>query len=275
LPVGVSCVRLTDAGDCTEADFGNGIALACLSLKQDACEKWRIASVTDACGPRRLVKRNDLLFDLINGCDVTRIVEIGWAKWHRRHVPPVPFKQFAQALGWDETQPECAEYPTVDFWVTFSRPVRADTVGPECFVMTVTSDQAEGCWRDVYRVPIVAVDTDWLTPEAGDPPGHVRGARIVVSGAWLRDGVLGDGSIFREGETGVEIEIRGDFIVDCLGQTVDANPRGRMPMPTGSDGPGDAYISTFTVAERFPSSGGQPGPSQPKRPTLQNKGTAS
>ena len=36
-----------------------------------------------ACGPRRLVKRNDLLFDLIRGCDLTRISAIGWRDWHR------------------------------------------------------------------------------------------------------------------------------------------------------------------------------------------------
>ena len=80
------CARLTDVDDCTHADLGNGIALACLDLKQDDCGKWVIATIADACGPRRLVKRNDLLFDLINGCDVTTIKETGWARWHRRSV---------------------------------------------------------------------------------------------------------------------------------------------------------------------------------------------
>jgi hypothetical protein len=248
LTVGADCVRLCDVGDCTKADFDNGVALACLNLVKNECGDWSIAGIHDACGPRRLVKRNDLLFDLINGCDVTRISNIGWASWHRRDASPVPFEKFLAALGYDENEPPYSEYPTAKFWVTFSRPVRADTLKPDCFAMAIMTDQTEGCWREYYRVPIVAVDTE---QEADDPPGHVRTARIVVSGAWLRDGVHGDGSIFLRGESYVEIEVRGDFIVDCLGQTVDSNPRGRAPFPTGSDGPGDSYLSTFTVARRI------------------------
>lgn len=246
LAVGADCIRLSDVDGCTKADLDNGVALACVSLGRDQCGDWSITGVLDACGPRRLVKRNDLLFDLINGCDLTRISDIGWASWHRRDAPPVPFEEFLAALGYDANEPDYEEYPAAKFWVTFSRPVRADTLKPDCFAMAVMSDQTEGCWREYYRVPIVAVDAQ---PEAD---GHVRTARMVVSGAWLRDGVEGDGSIFRRGECYVEIEVRGDFIVDCLGQTVDANPRGRAPFPTGGGEPGDRYLSTFTVARRTP-----------------------
>lgn len=249
LTLGADCVRLSDVGDCTKADLGNGVELACLTLGQDQCGDWAITAVHDACGPRRLVKRNDLLFDLINGCDLTHISKIGWAHWHRRDAPPVPFELFLAALGYDAKEPHYSEYSTADFWVTFSRPVRADTLKPDCFAMAIMTDQTEGCWREYYRVPIVAVETERV---ADDPPGCVRTARIVVSGAWLRDGVDGDGSIFLRGESYVEIEVRGDFIVDCIGQTVDSNPRGLVPFPTANDGPGDSYLSTFTVARRTP-----------------------
>jgi hypothetical protein len=247
LEFGADCVRLSDVDDCTHADLGHGVKLACLSLDRDKCGDWAITGIIDACGPRQLVKRNDLLFDLINGCDVTRIVKVGWGHWHRR-VQPVPFDAFVDALGWVKGTDD-EEYVTRDFWVKFSRPVRADTLTPDAFAMAIMSDQTEGCWREYYRVPIVAVELD--DPESGDPPGHVRVARMVISGGWLSDGVLGRGSVFRQGETHVEIEVRGDFIEDCLGQTVDANPRGRSPYPTGSDGPGDTYLSTFTVARRI------------------------
>jgi len=246
IELSAECVRMTDVDDCTHADLGNGVALACVKLVKDECEKWSIGEIVDACGPRRLVKPNDLLFDLINGCDVTRIDGVGWWKWHRRE-QPVPFNRFLKALGGDGDVDQ-EEVPTEDFWVHFSRPVRADTLTRDVFTMAVMSDQTEGCWREYYRVPIVAVDCDGR--EKGDPPGTARRARIVVNGGWLSDGVMGRGSVFWHGDTHIEIEVRGDLIEDCLGQTVDANARGRSPFPTGSDGPGDTYISTFTVCRR-------------------------
>ena len=45
----------------------------------------------------------------------------------------------------------------------------------------------------------------------------------------------------------VEIEIRGDYIVDCNGQTVDANAVGLSPSPTGNGTPGGTFLSTFRV----------------------------
>ena len=205
LTVSADCVQLRDVGDCTVADLDNGVALACLRLGKDKCGDWAIVAIYDACGPRRLVKRNDLLFDLINGCDATRIEEIGWPLLHRRHAPPVPFDDFVTALGWDEAQGHYSEYPTKNFWVRFSRPVRTDTLKPDCFATAIMSDQTEGCWREYYRVPIVGVDTE---ADEDDPPGHARTAQIVVSGAWLRDGVVGDGSIFLRGDTYVEISTK-------------------------------------------------------------------
>src|SRR5262249_43768951 len=155
------------------ADLGNGVPLACLKLHRDECGCPAIESVYDACGPRVLVKRNDLLFDLINGCDLTHIVRTGWWKWHRRSTPPVPFEDFLEALGWTgETGDD--EYSTRDFWVHFSRPVRRDTLTPDAFVMAVMGDQEDDYWRRYYRVPITAIETDDVPPEKGDPPGYVR-----------------------------------------------------------------------------------------------------
>ena len=45
----------------------------------------------------------------------------------------------------------------------------------------------------------------------------------------------------------VEIEVRGDFIVDCNGQTVDANAVGLSPAPTGNGTPGGTFLSSFHV----------------------------
>jgi hypothetical protein len=226
-------------------DLRNGVPLACIHIIPDECERWAFGLEVEDCGPRRLVKRNDLLFDLIRGCDLTRIKDIGWRNWHRRE-EPIPFEDFSAALGPDD-QGEAA-YVTKDFWVEFSRPVRENTVRPDCFAMTAMSAEREGGWWQTFRVPIIRVDTANFPTEPNDPPDHVRGARIVVDGSWVEDAVRGRRSLFLGSETRIEFEVRGDFIVDCNGQTVDANAVGLSPSPTGNGTPGDTFLSTFTVA---------------------------
>jgi hypothetical protein len=198
----------------------------------------------EVCGPRRLVKRNDLLFDLIRGCDLTRISDFGWKEWHRQETA-IPFNQFADAFGPGAGQQ--SQYVSKKFWVEFSRPVRENTLRADCFAMTVLGAEREGGWWLVFRVPIVAVDTSGFDPEPGDPPGHVRGAAIVVDGPWLDDAVRGRRTIFYGGETRVEFEVRGDLIVDCNGQTVDANSFGMFRVPTGNATAGGTFLSTFRV----------------------------
>ncbi len=226
-------------------DLKHGVPLACVAVWRDECQEWTFGSEVDACGPRRLVKRNDLLFDLIRGCDLTRISEIGWSHWHRRE-SPVPFSEFSAALG--SPGQGRRDYVTRDFWVRFSRPVRRKTVRPDCFTMTALSEEREGGWWQVFRVPIVAVDTSVIPPEAGDPADHVRGARIVVDGAWIEDAVRGRRSVFQDDETTIEIEVRGDFILDCNGQAVDANAIGLSTARTGNGSPGGTFMSGFRVS---------------------------
>jgi hypothetical protein len=222
-------------------DPAHGVPLACVYLVYDPRLGWKFE--VDPCGPRRLVKRNDLLFDLIRGCDLTRISKIGWEQWHRDQQPLVSFPDFSAALGPPGRQE--VEYVTNDFWVRFSRPVREETLRPDCFAMTVMSVEREGGWREIRRVPIVRIATK---QEKDDPDGHVSEARIVVEGSWLEDGVRGRRSLFLGGETWVEVEVRGDFIIDCNGQAVDANAVGLSPFPTGNGTPGGTFVSSFRVA---------------------------
>ena len=225
-------------------DIRNGGPLACVSIDKDANDCPSLGEVLEDCGPRRLVKRNDLLFDLIQGCDLTRISDFGWKDWHRSE-DAIRFSEFADAFGAGMGQQ--AEYAAKKFWVRFSRPVRAKTLRPDCFAMTVLGAEREGGWWVVLRVPIVDVDTREYGPEPGDPPDHVRGAAIVVDGPWLDDAVRGRRTIFYGGETRIEIEVRGNFIVDCNGQTVDANSFGLSRVPTGNATPGGTFLSTFRV----------------------------
>jgi len=246
LPLGSECDSLCEIDEpcgSVRVDLRNGVPLACVKLVGNNCNGWTFGEV-DACAPRRLVKRNDLLFDLIQGCDLTKISEIGWGKWHRQEMA-IPFDEFSLAFGKGDGE-HPLEYVTRDFWVKFSRPVRSDSLRADCFAMTVMSREREGGWWQTFRVPIVGVE---LEPQhAGDPPNHVRGATIVVDGAWVEDAVRGRRSLFQGGETRIEIEVRGDFIVDCNGQTIDANAVGLSPVPTGNGAAGGTFLSSFRVA---------------------------
>lgn len=219
-------------------DLNHGVALACVTVVRDAAGQWSIGEVTDPCGPRRLVKRNDLLFDLIRGCDLTRIDAISWWPSHRGQMS---FDQFDAFFG-----PEGkgkVDYLTT-FSVTFTRPVRENTLKADCFAMTVISVETEGRWGQVQRVPIV--DVKKFPVQQGDPAGYVRGCFLVVEGGYVEDALRGRGSLFKD-EVNVEIEIRGDFIIDCNGQAVDANAVGLSASPSGNGTPGGIYISTFRV----------------------------
>lgn len=251
--------QLDDPCAHVRADLCHGVPLACVSLREGQCEgEWGFDRWFDACGPRRLVKSNDVLFDLIRGCDLTRISAIGWADWHRSR----------KLIDWDafeasfdilsdsdfdrmrRSRDKRERFPvgTLKYWVEFSRPVRQDTVRADCFSMTVLSAEEEGGWTGTYCVPILKAET-WA-PE-GTPAGLVTRARLVVDGRWLYDAIKGSKTIFDENPATVEIEVRGDLIVDCNGQTVDANNHGLLPAPTGNGTPGGTFFSSFQVQQRF------------------------
>lgn len=223
-------------------DLRNGVPLACVALRQDDCERWVFDDEFEACGPRRLVKRNDLLFDLIRGCDLTRISAIGWKPWHRRDTP-VPYGEFQASFG-TEDPPASGRNVTSDYWVEFSRPVREETVRPDCFSMTVSIAEDEAGWHESRRVPIIDV-----IKSGGPDPQHITRALLVVEAGWTEDAVtVKKHKIFNKDEALVEIAVFGDFIVDCNGQTVDANAVGLLPAPTGNGTPGGTFHSSFRVA---------------------------
>ncbi len=258
----------TECGDLREldepcahirADLCHGVPLACVSLREGECDgEWLFERWFDACGPRRLVKSNDVLFDLIRGCDLTRISAIGWADWHRSR-KLVEWDDFEASFGsliqsdldrMRKSRDRRESFPVValKYWVEFSRPVRQDTVRADCFSMTVLGEEDEGGWTGTYRVPILKAET---SAPSGTPPGLVTRATLVLDGRWLYDAVMGSKTIFDEDPVTVEIEIRGDLIVDCNGQTIDANAHGLFPAPTGNGTPGGTFFSSFQVQPRF------------------------
>jgi hypothetical protein len=196
--------------------------------------------VQDACGPRRLVKCNDLLFDLIRGCDLTYIKNYGWKAWHRSPYP-IPFPAFADAFAQVTPGGHQAEYVTRDFWVEFSRPVRRETV-KDAFVMNIITVEADDRWWEISRVPITSIETA--------NTDLIDRATIKVGGTWLESTIRGNSSRLQKGISRVELEVRGDFIVDCNGQTIDANAHGLSKGPTGNATPGGTFISTFLVGQQ-------------------------
>lgn len=230
------CCSPTAISDVLRVDLRTGVTLGCLKLGLDRCNDWTFAAVHDECGPRRLVKRNDLLFDLIRGCDLTRISAISWREWHRN--PDGVLVQFdAFAAKFDSGG-------RTGFEVEFSRLVAVATINPDAFTMTVIARTDEDGWGRTLRVPIVRIDVD----ETGHP-GYSTSARIVVDAKWVK-GALDSISVFGSGVTRCEIQVRGDYLLDCNGQTVDANARGLEPAPTGNGTPGDTFFSTFLIARR-------------------------
>lgn len=240
---GADCDGLCDikerCGGTVRVDLRHGVPLACVTLIKDQCGGYAFSTEVEACGPRRLVKRNDLLFDLIRGCDLTRIKNIGWP-CHRQDISFEEFANLFLPAGENKANPVKTK-----FWVEFSRPVRKDTVRRDCFVMTVITSEPDDVWWVTLRVPIVGLE---LRP-SGNEETLVDKATILVDGPWFWDTVKGGGSIFQNKRTRVELEVRGDFIIDCNGQTVDANTfgTGASPVPSGNGTPGGTFLSTFRV----------------------------
>ncbi len=226
-------------------DLRHGVAIACVRLREGDCGDWVFDSWVEACGPRRLVKRNDVLFDLIRGCDLTRISAIGWAAWHRAK-DPIAWDDFRESFG-KESAAGSGQNLTKAYWIEFSRPVRKDTVRPDCFSMTVIVPEDEAGWGEARRVPILDVET---VDAPGPQAGLVTRATLIVDAGWVNDAIESRKKIFNQNETEVEIEVRGDFIVDCNGQTVDANAVGLAPAPTGNGAPGGTFFSSFRVHPR-------------------------
>lgn len=212
----------------------DAVPLACVTVgaSEDKCKPLSIGSIDDACGPRRLVKSNDLLYGLLRGCDLTRVTEISWQDWHRS----------TQDIAWSAFRERFGEEGRTEFTVRFSHPVQLSSLTPEVITITVyTREQSTG-WLLARRVPTAVEpleDTQEATTEA---------VRLLVNTRWCRDEIESDKeSWLSENDFTVEIEIHGDLILDCNHQSVDANARDLRGVPTGNGSPGGTFISRFRV----------------------------
>lgn len=244
LSPGTECAHLDEVFEGIRVDLHNGVPLAWVILLKNECDDWRISAIADACGPRRLVKRNDLLFDLIRGCDLTRISNISWGEWHRASMVPWEiFNDFFDNRPFGEDKKSCLTTLTIDF----SRPVLRSTLTPDCVSMTFLIRQREGGWQLPARAPITGI---YHKNVSGDEQEFAQRAVLVVSWGWVKDALRSSENEFERKGTLVEIEIYGDYILDCNNQPVDAEARGNWPFPSGNGSPGGTFRSNFRLAAK-------------------------
>ncbi len=232
-----------------EVYVSDGVDLACVCISEpaDHCHPPK-GRISDDCGPRRIVKRNDLLFDLIRGCDLTRIKCLSWGEWHRaRH--RIPWEDFVRKLEGRECDHEGRRVHKTGLEITFTNPVRKETVRPDCFTLQFTTGEG---WRETRPVEIVAAILEEWMP--GDPDDTARRAVLCVRPEWLEELTCHASRARKEGAE-VQIEVRGDFILDCRREPVDANARGfalhgehcEKVRPSGNNTPGGTLVSVFQV----------------------------
>jgi len=224
------CYRLADA-----------VPLALVTVAFDHCRKPTFSEL-DACTPRRIVKTNDMLFDLIRGCDLTTITEVSWAGWHDTEVEWETFRDFFPPAV-DARPRDPTRVGNTRFTLTFSRPVQVSTLRASCVSFKVFSGEAAGGWLDVKHIPVTGLD-------AGDVvDGCTSRAFVQVRTLWCNDEIWGGQSDF-DRPTRIDVAICGDLILDCNGQAVDATPAGPDHLPSGNGTPGGTYFSSFQLTQR-------------------------
>lgn len=235
-------------------DPRDGIDLACVFISEagDACSQAVNGWVIDDCSPRRILKNNDLLYDLIRGCDLTRIESLSWGDWHRRE-GAVPWDEFVARLKAGTSGDTDHE---TGLSVTFTGPVKTATVTPDCFAFMFMVEDEDTGWFKWLTVPVTRVLK--LPPHTGDPSDTTRKATLCVGADWYEE-VMSTASKFKKEGATVRLEINGDFILDCHGQAIDANARGfalRDPRngsavaPSGNGTPGGTLVSLFRIERR-------------------------
>ena len=222
-----------------------------------ACPVFDVGTIDD-CLPRRIVKRNELLYDLIRGCDLTHLETISWREWHLRPDPnlQVTWADFAKMFDGTKTDGDAV---WTDFVIGFDGPVQDRLMNQDVVAMTAVIQDGgyrRGtygiAWGQVLRVPILKLTPEPDAHQPPDPPGTARSYRCWVDQKWW-DSQVSDvtSSRFCEGPSTIEIEIRGDLILDCRSQAVDANAVGRRnDGPFGNGTPGGTFLSIFPLERR-------------------------
>ena len=211
-------------------DLKNSVGLAKIRIRSAgpaSCPRFEVVS-SETCGVRPLVKHNHMLFDLIRGCDLTGIASTSWEEWE----PEVERKVFVDSFAKGDATPD------KPFEVRFTKRVQVSSLRPHAFVITVLFGEGEGGWWESYRVPVTA-----LTP-IDEQNGTAIGFQVAVPPMWVEDALYGY-TRFDKHDARIELEVRGDLILDCNGQAVDAN---------GNGTPGGTSFASYILKSEKPQS---------------------
>ena len=232
-------------------DLDACVPLACVEIGF-RCAGAYIARLVDNWRPKRLARPNSILFDLIRGCDLVRIQDVGWSAWLEPDSRRVPFGDFADMFVAPRHSRELPRSrrrrrgpraaSDTRFWVCFSGPVQSSSLTTDVMTISLIQRDVNEEVGNVVRVPISAIAIAPQTP--GDPEGTTRAFRPMVSGRFWEGEINPNNVSGFETETRVEIEVRTAFIVDVLGQEVAGG--GRF-VPTSGCSPGPRFLSSFTV----------------------------
>ena len=113
-----------------------GVPLACVTIAY-RCGDPYVAAVTDSVGPRRLTRPNDVLFDLIRGCDLTRIKDVGWRPFLGTADGRVSFEDYAAMFVGGSAGTRTPPPLDTRFWVLFSGPVQTASLSPHAITFTL------------------------------------------------------------------------------------------------------------------------------------------
>lgn len=244
-----------------------GVPLACVWIDFDNSGHIG-ATIHDTVAVRRILYPNDALYDLVRGCDLTRVESISWQPWHglQEHVRRRAFREKFVVPEEPDTNPTDIEEEQSDdddmlvasppnppakrevvdteFQIWFSAPVQVSSLTPDVVSMTLTRREDVEQIYKIRRVPVL-----WLKPEGwiqGDPKNTARSVRLQIGRKfWEGEIRLGAASGF-ERPNQVEIRIHCDSIIDWAGQAVDGNAIGTR-LPSGNGTPGGDFVSRFIV----------------------------
>jgi len=218
-----------------------GVGLAWVHVVKNSpapqCKSVRIDRIRDVASPRRVVKNNNMLYDISRGCGLTRIESVSWEPWLDRD--RIDFAQLKRAVLSLDAYPQ----PRVhSFTVRFSGPVRTGTLRSRVVNITAWVIMPETHWLVPRRFPVIKLDFD------KGPGDTTKEFTVRFEQDWVDDEINNPASAFSPNDFNVDIEIYGDLILDRFGLPVDANAIGQFyPHRIGDGTPGGTYRSTFTV----------------------------
>jgi hypothetical protein len=219
-----------------------GVPLACVTIGY-RCGDPYVDAVLDAVGPRRLTRPNDVLFDLIRGCDLTRIRDVGWRGFVEAPDEKVTFEDYSAMFVGGRSGTRTPPAVDTRFWVLFSGPVQIASLSPHAITITLLHWDSDDAVRLMRRLPVTGIKVAPTAP--GDPPGSTRAFVPLVHGNYWLEEIFSTSNAYDEREgTIVEISVRGGLVVDVNGQLVAA---GGGYLETRPGWPGSDFISIFTV----------------------------